>query len=42
MSFFAFPITEPFWLLFAGLIFLVSASIVQFRLSRKEKVEGQE
>lgn len=42
MSFLAFPIAEPFWLLLAGLVFLVSASLIHFKLSRKENVEGQE
>ena len=42
MSFFAFPIAEPTWLLFAGLVVLISASVIQIKLSRKEKIEGQE
>lgn len=42
MSFFALPITEPFWLLLAGLLFLVSASIIQLRLARKDKGESSE
>ena len=42
MLFFALPVTEPFWLLIVGLLFLVSASVIQFRLARKNKVEGSE
>ncbi len=42
MLFFALPITEPFWLLLAGLLFLVSASFLQLRLARKDKVESSE
>ena len=42
MSFLALPITEPFWLLLAGLVFLISASIIQLRLSSKDKVESRE
>jgi hypothetical protein len=39
---FALPITEPFGLLLAGLLFLVSASAIHLRLIRKEKAEGRE
>jgi hypothetical protein len=42
MSHFALPITEPFWLLLAGLLFLVSASVIQLRLARKEKTDSKE
>ena len=42
MSFLALPITEPFWLLLAGLVILISASMVQLRLARKDKVESRE
>ena len=42
MSFFALPITEPFWLLLAGLLFLVSASVIQLKLARKEKADSSE
>ena len=42
MSFFALPITEPFWLLLAGLLFLVSASLIQLKLARKEKTESSD
>jgi hypothetical protein len=42
MSFFALPIAEPFWLLLAGLLFFVSASVIHLRLSRKGKTEGQD
>ena len=42
MLFFALPVTEPFWLLIVGLLFLVSASVIQLRLARKNKVESSE
>ena len=42
MSFFASPVAEPLWLLLAGFVFFITASIIQLKLSRKEKVKSQE
>jgi hypothetical protein len=42
MSFSALTITEPFGLMLVGLLFLVSASVIQMKLARKEKGDSNE